>query len=67
MSYHFKTNRQPGLPVPLDGQDIHSSWCTCSDCTLDRRRSFRLDLKVIGLGVVAALVAVATILLLGIK
>lgn len=67
MSYHFSTNRKPGVPMALDGQDIHSAWCTCSDCTLDRRRSLRLDLGVIGLGLVAALLAVASIWLLGIK
>lgn len=67
MSYHFTQNRRPGLPIPLDGQDIHSLDCDCSDCNLNRRHSLRLDIGVILLGIVSALIAAATIWLLGIK
>lgn len=64
---HWISNRSPGLPVPLDGQDIHPSWCDCDLCTHERRHAFRLDLVVIVLGIVAGLFAAGTILLLGIK
>jgi hypothetical protein len=47
--------------MPLDGQDIHSAWCTCSDCCLDSRRSLRLDLLVLALGAGAALLAIAAL------
>lgn len=64
MNAQFRTLR---THRPVVGDPIHPAWCSCSDCTLDRRHSFRLDLLVLGLGAVAALLAVATILLLGIK
>jgi hypothetical protein len=53
-------------PIPAN-DEIHPAWCTCSDCTLDRRRSLRIDLKVIGLGVAGALVALGFLWLLGIN
>lgn len=61
MAYHFITNRRPGIPLPLDGQDIHSSWCSCSDCAFIRPGSLRLDLLVLALGGGAALLAVAVL------
>lgn len=58
--------RQPQMSR-ASGHDrrIHPEWCTCSDCSLERRRGFtRTDLKVIGLGLLAAIVAGAAAWLL---
>lgn len=47
--------------MPLDGQDIHAAWCTCSDCCLDGRRPVTSDLLVLALGAGAALLAIAVL------
>jgi hypothetical protein len=67
MSYYFKTNSRPGIPLPLDGQDIHTAWCSCSDCMLDRRRAFRLDLVVILIGLAAGFAAIVGSWLFGLN
>jgi len=55
-------NSRPGA----DTGAIHPMDCSCGDCRYEaQRRSLRLDLVVIGLGVAAALAAIGILELLG--
>lgn len=43
------------------GQPIHSAWCGCKRCVPIHSRDIRIDLGIIGLGVVCALITVGAI------
>lgn len=51
--------RAPQMSRPLHNEPtIHPQYCTCNDCSLERRRGFRrADLILFAIGIAAAIIA----------